>query len=206
MRQITLSYTPADDDTDGFANDKAGTSGVAFVLDATTVGDGMAHKVIITPSGSVTGNYSLTGTDADDKAQIETLATATTNPVTSAKFYKTLTIVLAPSGIGANTVDIGWTDDAITPTIPVDKNKNPFSIGFGVDISGTIDYTIQHTFADILNPLYPPRDQAWYNHSSVAAKTADADGNYAFNICAVRLLVNSLTAGATVKIELMQGG
>jgi len=107
MYNYKASYTPADDDTDGFANDVAGTSGVAFVLAATTPADGLGHLVIITPSGSVTGSYIITGTDASGLYQTETLATNTTNAVTSVKYYKTLTSVLAPSGIGAETVDIG---------------------------------------------------------------------------------------------------
>ena len=43
------------------------------------------------------------------------------------------------------------------------------------------------------------------DHSSLAAKTADADGNYAAPVRAIRILINSLTAGATIKVTLIQG-
>lgn len=204
MRPVVLSYTPADDDTNGFASAVTGTSGVAFTLDeATTPGDGMAHLVIITPSGSVSGNYTIAGTDAEGRTQSETLATDTVNAVTSVKYYKTLTSVLAPSGIGAETVDIGWTDDIISPMVVTNWRQNPFSISVGVDISGTINYDVQHTFDDIFNVAASA--VSWFDHSSIAAKTADADGNYAFPVRAIRLLLNSLTTGATIELFVLQG-
>jgi hypothetical protein len=201
-------YTPADDDTNGFASAVTGTSGVAFVLDeASTAGDSLGHKVIITPSGSVTGSYTITGTDANDRTQTETLATNTTNAVTSVNYYKTLTSVLAPSGIGAQTVDIGWTDDVTSPMYLVNWRQGPpFSISFGVDISGTIDYDVQHRFNNVWeSSTVGQGDAGWFDHSSVAAKTADADGNYAYPITAMRVLINSLTAGATFTWFIIQG-
>lgn len=206
MRPQVFSFTPADDDTDGFANDVNSSSGVALTLAATTPGDGMAHLVIITPSGSVTGNYSLTGTDADGNAQTETLATDTVNAVTSAKYFKTLTEVLAPSGIGANTVDIGWTDDAVSPTWIPDYKQNTFSIGIGVDVSGTISADIQHTFDDCFDSSIAYSARSWQDHASLAAVTADASGNYAAPVRGIRILLNSLTATATIKVTLIQGG
>ena len=199
MRPATLSYTPSDDDTDGFANDVNTTSGLSFTLAATSVGDSMAHKVIITPSGSVTGNYSLTGTDENGRAQTETLATDTVNAVTSAKFYLTLTEVLAPSGIGANTVDIGWTDDVVSPAYPLDwpsgANANIF-----IDISGTIDFTVQESFSNIFTTTVP----VWSAISALTSKTADTFGQANPGATAFRILVNSLTAGATIAFTTSQ--
>lgn len=197
MRPTFVSYTPADDDTDGFGNDLPGTSGVAFALTATTVGDSMAHLVIITPSGSVTGNYSLTGTDADGITQTETLATNTTNAVTSVKYYKTLTQVLAPTGIGAETVDIGWTDDVVSPTFPIDWASTAAANIF-VDISGTINFTIQETFGDVLKPGAVPASYPWASISALASKTADTYGQTSVGATAFRVLLNSLTASATI--------
>lgn len=195
MRPTLVSFTPADDDTDGFADDVAGVDGEPFVLAATTPDDNMAHLVIITPSGSVTGDYVLTGTDQDGQVQTETLATDTTNAVTSAKYYKTLTQVLAPSGIGAETVDIGWTDDAVSPTYPLDwpsqANANIF-----VDISGTINFTVQECFGNVW--VITPSTQPWSNISALASKTADTYGQSSVGATGFRVLLNSLTAGATV--------
>lgn len=205
MRPRQFSYTPADDATDGFANDVTASAGVALTLAATAAGDGMAHLVIITPSGSVTGNYTLTGTDADGNSQTETLATDTVNAVTSTKYFKTLTSVLAPSGIGSETVDIGWTDDAVSPTWVPDFKQQFFSIGIGLDVSGTISVDVQHTFDDIFDADVAYSSRTWLDHASLAAKTSDADGNYAAGVRGIRLLINSVTAGGTVKVTYIQG-
>lgn len=204
MRPKSWSYTPADDDTDGFGNDLVGTSGVAFVLTATTAADSLAHKVIITPSGSVTGNYSITGTDADGRTQTETLATDTTNAVTSAKYYKTLTSILAPSGIGAETVDIGWTDDIVTPTILLNHKQADFKVRFNVIITGTIDYSVQQTLSEIRSGDSAYSTWNWLSHGSVVAKTTSQEGYFAVPVTAMRVLINSLTTGATFKILLVQ--
>lgn len=205
MRPHVFSFTPADDDTDGLANDVNSASGVALTLAATSAGDGMAHLIILTPSGSITGNFSLTGTDPDGNAQTETVATDTVNAVTSTKYFKTVTEVLAPSGIGAETIDIGWTDDAVSPTFIPDYKQANFSMGIGCDIVGTISYDIQHSFDDFFDSSVAYSAKTWLDHSSLAAKTADADGNYAAPVRAIRILLNSLSSGATIKVTLIQG-
>jgi len=211
MYNYKASYTPADDDTDGFANDVTAASGVAFTLTATNAGDSLAHLVIITPTGSITGSFVITGTDASGIYQTETLATDTVNAVTSTKHYLTLTSVLAPSGMGAETVDIGWTDDIVSLTYPLNWRQTDFQVSLGVDISGTIDYTVQHTFnqlrSDTTNGAPPlnAADYKWWPHATLAAKTTDADGNYASPVSATRILINSLTAGATITFYVTQG-
>jgi hypothetical protein len=203
MYPIEFSYTPADDDADGFANDVTAASGVAFTLAATTPGDGLAHKVIITPSGSVTGSYVITGTDADAISQSETLLTNTTNAVTSVKYYKTLVSVTAPAGLGAETVDIGWTDVCVGPTFPLNWRQSQFQVSLGVDISGTINYTVQHCLEDVRKAA--PSTLSWWPHATLVSKTADTDGNYASPVTATRLLINSLTGGATIDFQIVQG-
>lgn len=210
MYPYKASYTPADDDTDGFANDVTAASGVAFTLAATNAGDSMAHLVIITPSGSITGSFVITGTDASGIYQTETLATDTVNAVTSVKYYKTLTSVTAPSGLGAETVDIGWTDDIVTLTFPLNWRQKNFQVSLGVDISGTISYTVQHTFNQLQpnSDVTPPLNAAnytWWPHATLVTKTTDADGNYASPVTATRILINSLTAGATITQYITQG-
>jgi hypothetical protein len=75
-----------------------------------------------------------------------------------------------------------------------DSYISPFNIGFGVVVSGTVNYTVQHTF-DGTN---------WFNHPDVAAETANADGNYAFPVLQVRLTVSSGSGTATM--TLIQAG
>lgn len=203
MRPFSISFTPADDDVDGFANDTTASAGVAMPLSATSVGDSMAHLVILTPSGSVTGSYALTGTDGDGIAQTETVATDTVNAVTSTKYFKTLTQVLAPSGIGVRTIDIGWTDDILSPSFPIEWNSLSIASLY-VDISGTIDFTVSDTIQNVWSVTSPQNSLSWSAITALSGKTADTAGSSRIGATAVRLLINSLTAGATIRLDVSQ--
>ena len=72
--------------------------------------------------------------------------------------------------------------------IVTDHYISPFNIGFGVVVSGTVNYTVQHTF-DGTN---------WFNHPDVVGQASNADGNYAFPVLLIRLTVNSGTGTATL--------
>lgn len=87
-------------------------------------------------------------------------------------------------------------------TIPVNNESISFGIGFGVVVSGTITYTVQHTFDDIYNPAVTP---TWFNHAFVNGQTSNVDGNYAFPVAAVRLISTAGTGTATITL-LFNGG
>lgn len=84
--------------------------------------------------------------------------------------------------------------------LTTDTYISPFNVGFGVVATGTVDYTIQHTFGN-------PQDGTtlvWYSHPTIAAKTDNQDGNYAFPVAAIKILVNSGSGTATM--TLIQAG
>lgn len=85
--------------------------------------------------------------------------------------------------------------------IPLDYKQNPFNVGFGVVLSGTATYTIQHTFDDVFNSTIIPTA---FDHDTVAGKTTNEDGNYAFPVRAVRLNVTVWTSG-TITATFLQG-
>jgi hypothetical protein len=91
-------------------------------------------------------------------------------------------IVVSKTGTGGSAI------------IPMDTYRNPFNVGIGVVTSGTVNYTIQHTFND------PAGSPVWFSHPTLNALAANADGNYAFPIRAIRILVNSGTGTATATI------
>lgn len=82
-------------------------------------------------------------------------------------------------------------------TIPVNNESIAFGVGFGVVVTGTITYTVQHTFDDIYNPAVTP---TWFNHAYVNAQTANADGNYAYPVAAIRLISTAGTGSATITV------
>jgi hypothetical protein len=72
-------------------------------------------------------------------------------------------------------------------------------------ITGTINYGIQHTLEDVFASTTAAQTVNWLDHSTLASKTASADGNYAFPIRALHFKVNSVTTGATVVFTVIQG-
>lgn len=82
--------------------------------------------------------------------------------------------------------------------IPLDNYISPFNVGFGVTVTGSVTYTVQHTFDDIWAKGYNPATGTWFNHPDVASQTANADGNYAFPVTAIRLNVSSGSGSATL--------
>ena len=83
--------------------------------------------------------------------------------------------------------------------IVMNLNATPFNVGFGVVKTGTVNYTVQHTFDDPNVAL-----STWFPHPTVAAQIANADGNYAFPVTAIRITMNS--GDGTVVLKLIQAG
>lgn len=191
MKKLTITGVSLAQSTNAIASAVTAASGVAFTLITNSMSDGLAHKIIITPSGSVTGNYGISGLDADGVAVSETLATNTTSAVTSVNRYCTGIVVTAPSGLGANTVSIGYTADSVSTSVRAELNARitggAFNIGFGCTISGTPTYSAQHTYDGV----------TWFNHATVAAQTVSKDGAYTSPVSAIRI---NWTAAGTVTL------
>lgn len=90
---------------------------------------------------------------------------------------------------------VSKTGTGSSDAIVVNTNTNPVNIGFGVLVAGTVDYTVQHTFDDPATGF-----STWFSHPTIAAKTTNQDGNYAFPITGVKVLVNSGSGTATLKL------
>lgn len=196
MNRLITTGTSVAADLTGFASNATGAS---FTLTATSVSDGLAHKVTVkndTANDHSGKTLALVGTDADGNPQTETL----TGPgilatVTSSKYFKTLTSADPSATIGSDTFDIGYAADAVSatlrPIISLNRSNGIFNIGFGVTISGTPNYTVQHTY-----------DSAtWFNHSSVAGETTAQEGAYTSPVAGIRLL---WTAAGTATLTALQ--
>lgn len=77
----------------------------------------------------------------------------------------------------------------------MNTNVTPFNVGFGVIVSGTVDYTVQHTFDDPAVGF-----STWFSHPTIAGETTNQDGNYAFPVTGIKVLVNSGSGTATLKL------
>lgn len=83
---------------------------------------------------------------------------------------------------------------------PVNWKAGNFGIGLGLTMTASkgIGVDIEHTFDDPKSTI-----STWFKHSSLTAKTASADGNYAYPITAIRINVTAQTAAngsATLQI------
>ena len=97
------------------------------------------------------------------------------------------------------TQTVSQTGTGSSSSIVMNTNTTPFNVGFGVVATGTVTYTIQHTFDSPGTGF-----TTWYPHPTIAAKTDNQDGNYAFPVSGIKILV---TAGAgTATLNLIQAG
>lgn len=89
--------------------------------------------------------------------------------------------------------------------LAMDTYISPFNVGFGVVITGTVSYSIQHTFDNPQTVASP----TWFYHPSTPSgtpATANLDGNYAFPVAAIKILTSSATNTGTVKLTVIQAG
>lgn len=90
---------------------------------------------------------------------------------------------------------VSKTGTGSSDALVMNTNISPFNVGFGVEVTGTVDYTVQHTFDDPAEGF-----TTWFSHPSVAGETTNQDGNYAFPVTGIKVLVNSGSGTATLKL------
>ena len=79
--------------------------------------------------------------------------------------------------------------------IVVNTNVTPVNIGFGVVVTGTVTYTVQHTFDDPATGF-----STWFSHPTVVDETTNQDGNYAFPVTGIKVLVTAGDGTAALKL------
>ena len=210
MRPFLINIDPSNTDADGIADALPTGSAWAFGTDAEWLangsGDSLAHRLIITTVADEPGGnapiLTLTGTDADGIAQTEDITLPNATTVESTKYWLTVT-----SGVTqADTVgvfDIGWVDEIMTQTLPLNY-RNYEAATFSVNVTGTIDYSVQETLDEIHTQANPSEDACWFDITALAAKTADLMAVGTVHASASRLVVNSYTNTAEIKFTTMQ--
>lgn len=206
MRPITLDLDPANANLTGFASNVTGAS---WPLTATSSGDDLAHQVSIRNDAATdhSGKTAiLTGTDADGRAQTETISLpAGTATVESTKYFLTLTSVVPSATIGGDTMDIGWVDEFVSETIPLDSYANNACTA-QITVTGTINFDLEDTLED----AYTAVDQNaldWLNDANFTGKTASLIALLGTpGVRFTRVVVNSYTDGAELQVYFSQSG
>jgi hypothetical protein len=172
-------------------NGAAATAGVATLDTQRIVG--------ITSDANDSGNtLTITGTDGYGRTISETVTGPNTTTVSSTLNYKTVTSITI-SGAAVGNFTIGTTGVGASEWHPVDYIGNPTNTSIACVVAGTVNYTVQHTHDDIFDPVTALNPTA-INHASLAAQTATGDGNYAFPIRAIRVVINSGTGSVASTI------
>ena len=94
---------------------------------------------------------------------------------------------------------VSKTGTGSSSALVMNTNISPFNVGFGVVVTGTVTYTIQHTFDDPAVGF-----TTWFSHPTVVDETTNQDGNYAFPVTGVKVLVTAGTGAAA--LNLIQAG
>jgi hypothetical protein len=204
MRPLRKTYSPSAEDTDGIVDGATGATTPLAQL-STGPGDGLAHQIAIVSAANLSAiTFTLTGTDADGVALTEAVTGPNATTVESTGYFKTVTSIAISATLGANTVDIGWVDEFVTPTIQL--NTYAQGVSGNIDVTGTIDYTVQATNSDIRT-----RDEDgafnWFDvvdaSIDLIAITADVQFGMGPIPSGLRLKANSYSASATAALRLV---
>lgn len=168
------------------------TSGVAYLQ-----GGSVARSVQFTFAQNAVGkSYTVYGTVLENGSVVAESVAGTSVSAQTTNLFLTVTRVDTDStgGLTVGTNGIGG-----TRWLPVDWIKDPFNVGFGCVVTGTVNYTVQHTFDDIFDGSVIP---VAFDHTDIANEITNQQGNYQFAARALRVKINSGTG--TVRSTFLQ--
>lgn len=184
MRYFDFTYTAVAADLTGIDDGTVATGVGPWSFDIAPA-DGLAHKLTI--RGNQATNHSaktciVAGKNANGAAQTETVnlpnGTAT---VTTTKYYldgATTTFTISAT-IGADSMDIGWAVDAVSPWKQVAPENGEFgNMGVSCAITGTPTYSLQHSYDGT----------SAFDVTGIAAATTDKASSAVVPVRALRLL------------------
>jgi len=209
MRPKEFDFDPVDEDADGIAESQTTAGADDLTLDGVLVSGGIAtldhaRRLAIASGGDDSPNdFTVTGTDADGRALVEVVTGPNATTVETVGYFKTVTSV-AIDGATVGSVTVGTTDELASQTIPIDRIATT-ACAIAVDVTDTIDYTVQQTLEDVQQAGFKPQqDAAWHDISALADKTADLVGAAAVHATAIRLVTNSFSSGAELQMHVSQ--
>lgn len=210
MRPLLIDIDPANVDANGIAAALPTGSAWAFGTDAewiaSSAGDSLAHRLIVTTVGNEpAGNapvLTLVGTDADGLVQTEIITLPNATTIETTKYWLTVTSGSTQAAT-VGTFDIGWVDEIMTQTIPLNY-RHVEAATYSVDVTGTVSYTVQETLNEIHNLTNPAEDASWFGVTALLAKAADLLEAGNVHVSACRLIINSYTDTAEIQLTIMQ--
>lgn len=212
---VKFDMDPANVDPNGIADDLPTGTDWSLAADAEWLasdsGDSLAHRLIVTTAGNEpAGNgptLTLTGTDADGRAQTEALVLPNATTIESTKYWLTVTSGSTGANATVGTFDIGWVDEFAGATVRLGW-RNGHATLWDVDVTGTINVGVEFTLDDFDNDVEFTDQSAvdWtLSETGLTAETADILTNVTNSYVAARVVVVSYTNTAEVQIRAVQG-
>jgi len=209
MLMKEFDFDLADADPDGICEAQTPAGAGNMSLNGALVSGGVAtmdyaRRLVIASDGNESGvTFTITSTDPDGYTVSEVITGPNATSVEST-IYCGDVAQIAISGAGTGNITIGTVDEICSQTIPLDSRSESVA-RLNVDVTGTIDFTVQQTFDDVqVNGQSAHQNAQWLNISALATKTADTTSEATQSATAVRFIVNSHSAGAEAQMNLLQ--
>ena len=201
---IAASQTPAAGGTQNLTLGGALTSGGVY-----TSADGGARQLVITAAANDSARtFTVTGTDADGKAQTEAIAGPNATTAESTKYFLTVTQIAVDDDT-AGAITVGTVDELASKTIKLNRHATTGAVLQLMTANGAnIDVTAQVTLVD--PDGYTDQEAVpWIATQDTdlvgATQAANAIGSLDVHAAAFRLIVNSYSTTAEVQAYISQG-
>lgn len=208
MRPVKFGpFSPITALTTAFNAQTFNSTGAATAPTTTATTDGLAHQVTLTSPAQATlagVTFTIVGTDADGAPKTETglVGPASASTVTSTGYFKTVTSIKPSATMGALVVSVGIAAPSLSPTIALDW-RSIVGAMHQVEVSGTITFTVQETVDKLFGAAADTL--SWGSFSSgLSSKTATTTAQGLLGGNGARMLVNTVTNGATYTWRVVQ--
>jgi hypothetical protein len=200
MRPIqitTTSYTVADGNGVAAAQQLAGAGDLTLVSSTVTLDP--PRFITFTSLGNLSGiNLTITGTAPNGSSQTETMVGPNANTVTSTLTFATVTSISASAAIGTD-IEAGYTQSGYSAWWPLDIYTPNQVTTISVNVTGTINYSVEYTNEDPWNNSIIQLAKAHPN-AALTNGTADQTEFTTTLMRAVRFKVNSGDGTARVTV------
>ena len=184
MNRFTITGTAVALDADGLANDIAYAGG-GYVLAANSAADSLAHEITILGNAATNHSgktFTITGTGPNGEPLTEDIAGPNgIATVTSTKSFLTVTSVTVSATTGADTFDIGWNANTVSPWEYIDRLGQWPAAGMAFDCikgTGSPNYSVQYTLDGGVTA---------FTHADVTGETTSQAGTILTPVQAVRI-------------------
>ena len=210
MRPKRFDFDPDNTDDNAICAAQAVAGAGALTLNGAYVTGGVAvldyaRRLDQITAGNDAGiTFTYVGTDANGIAQTEVVAggAGTPSTETTTKYFKTITSITA-SGAAAGNVTVGFPDELNSQIIPIDAASDS-ACAITVDVTGTIDYTVEESFNLMNNSDIATEDTVWTAITAFSGKTTDVKSTASLGATAIRFVVNSYTNTAEAQMYVSQ--